>query len=440
MRLHELLNQNKIAGTTSASKEDVAAQDPHIPRGGQLQDLETVLSVIRKINTSLVLSDVLALVIDHAIRITSAQRGFLMLSNKEGHLEYVVGRDKNGNVIDSDKFQVSGTVLEDVYTTGESICIESALNDERFEQRQSIINLELQMIMCAPLQTHEATIGVIYVDSRYIHSVNRDDILRLFEILAGQAAIAITNARLYEDLKKTYEELKNANEHIIKSERMAMRGELAAEVSHELKNIINIALFQTQNIQRTMRRGEMETSEKTLKDLIDTIRRINNFSDNLLVRTSINSQCVPLELNGFVNNFAFFIKHLPKFRNGKIVVEVDPEVPEVSADSDQIQQVLLNLVNNAIEACAEATITLRTEYDFINNAARLIVADNGPGLDPRVKEKLFIEKVTTKPNGHGFGLPVCRKIVQNHKGEIIVESQQGQGTKFIITIPVSSPS
>lgn len=436
MKLHELVYQNKIAGTQSSLKEGVDAFDLHVPNEGRLQDLEAVLSVIRKINTSLVLSDVLELVIDHAIRVTSAERGFLMLSDTKGGLEYVVGRDKDGNIIASDKFRVSRTVLEDVYRTSESVCIENALNDERFEQRQSIINLELQMIMCAPLQTHESTIGVIYVDSRYIHSVNRDDILRLFEILAGQAAIAIQNARLYEDLKRTYEELKDANEHIIQSERMAMRGELAAEVSHELKNIINVALLQTQSVQRTMKRGEGEASEKMLKDLIDTIRRINNFSDNLLVRSSIASHCTLLELNGSLNNFALFIKHLPKFRSGKIVVDIDPELPEISCDGDQIQQVLLNLVNNAIEACPEATITLKTEYDFINNAARLIVADNGPGLDPRVKEKLFVEKVTTKPDGHGFGLPVCRKIVQNHKGEILVESHQGQGTKFIITIPI----
>ncbi|MBI3364267.1 MAG: GAF domain-containing protein [Ignavibacteriae bacterium] len=94
------------------------------------------------------------------------------------------------------------------------------------------MDLALQTILCAPLKTHDASIGVIYVDSRYIQAINRAEILRLFEILAGQAAIAIHNARLYEDLKRTYEELKEANEHIIASERMVLRGEMAAEVSH----------------------------------------------------------------------------------------------------------------------------------------------------------------------------------------------------------------
>ena len=60
----------------------------------------------------------------------------------------------------------------------------------------------------------------------------------------------------------------------------------------------------------------------------------------------------------------------------------------------------------------------------------------GPGLDPRVKDKLFLQNVTTKPNGHGFGLTVCRKIIQNHKGEMAVESQPGQGTQFVLSFPL----
>ena len=380
----------------------------------------------------------MTLVIDHAIRITQADRGFLMLTNNEGILQYVLGRDKVGNIIHPENFRVSESVLEDVYTTGESICIENALNDERFEKRLSIVNLELQTIMCAPLQTHEETIGVIYVDSRYIHAVNKDEILRLFEILAGQAAIAIQNARLYEDLKKTYEELKEVNERIIKSERLALRGEMAAEVSHELKNIINVALLQAQSLQQRMRRGEKDACEKLVKDIIDSIRKINSFSENLLIHSNATSQLLPIQLNSVVKDFVSFIKYLKKFRSGKIVVSFHEELPEVNADADQIQQVLLNLVNNAIESMNEATISITTEYDFINNLVKLIVADDGPGLDPLVKERIFVEKITTKPNGHGFGLPVCRKIIQNHKGDIRVESQPSQGTKFIITLPVST--
>ncbi len=428
MRIHELISRQQVSYT--------GAIEP--TNGTRAEDLETILSITRKINTSLVVSDVLSLVIDHAIRITHADRGFLMLADKNGSLKYVIGHDKNGASIHPDHFQVSASVLEDVYHTGESVCIEDALHDERFELRQSIINLELQTILCSPLTTNDAPIGVIYVDSRFIQAINRNEILRLFEILAGQAATAIQNARLYEDLKKTYEELKEANDHIIKSERMALRGEMAAEISHELNNIIGIVSLQSQALQRFIQQGDKPSSQKYVSDIQESIIKIHTFAENLLVRSSIKSQLYPMDLNALVDKFSIFIRSLKKFRKGKIVLTTDEKLPHINCDKDQIQQVLLNLANNAIEANAEATITIKTEYSAENKSVRLIVADNGPGLDPSVKEKLFTERITTKPNGHGYGLPICKKIIQNHHGEITVESMSGQGTTFIISIPAES--
>ncbi len=436
MRLNEILIQHRITQGEGRSAGPRASTPGSGPADHRIQDLETILSVTRKINTSLVLSDVLALVIGQAIRITEADRGILLLADQGGTLQYVIGRDKNGNVIHPDTFRVSDSVLEDVFTTGESICAENALNDERFELRQSIVNLELQTIMCAPLRTHEATIGVIYVDSRHIHSVNRDEILRLFEILAGQAAIAIQNARLYENLKRAYEDLREANDHIIKSERMVLRGEMAAEVSHELKNILSIAMLQTETLKRFVQQTDKSNSEKYAGEVLESIRRIQTFAENLLVSSRIKSELRPLQLNTLIPKFHTFVASLKKFRNGNIVLALDENLPEIQADRDQIHQVLLNLVNNAIEAFHEASIRIETTYDTVNKAVRLRVCDNGPGLDPEVRGKVFVEKVTTKPDGHGFGLPVCKRIMQNHNGTISVDSKPGEGTAFTITFPV----
>ena len=122
MRLNELLNQHQIAKPGSGRAGSGRPAAPHGAKEGSLPDLDTVLSVIRKINTSLVLSDVLGLVIDHAIRTTRADRGFIMLADGERRLHYVVGRDKKGTVIPPGKFQVSDSVLQDVFATGESVC------------------------------------------------------------------------------------------------------------------------------------------------------------------------------------------------------------------------------------------------------------------------------------------------------------------------------
>ena len=215
--------------------------------GTRTNDLESILNVVQKINTTLVLSEVLELVIDEALSITGAQRGSLMLADDDGKLRFVVGRDQKGEAIPEERFHVASSVLEDVYRTGESLCVENALHDQRFERRQSVMNLQLNTIICSALRTNDKTIGVIYVDSKYIQPINKGEILHYFEILAGQAAIAIQNAKLYQDLKATYEELKLANQQIIASDRMAAKGEIAAEVSHELKNLVGIVML---NLQR----------------------------------------------------------------------------------------------------------------------------------------------------------------------------------------------
>ncbi|MBM2840473.1 MAG: Histidine kinase protein [Bacteroidetes bacterium] len=410
------------------------------PSRSRMRDLETILTVVRKINTSLVLSDVLELVLDESIRITKAERGFLMLAEKDRVLKFAVGRNAGGKSIHAESFQVSTSVLEDVFTTGESLCIENALTDERFERRQSIMNLELQTIICSPLRTQDEKVGVIYVDSKYIQAVDKADILYLFEILAGQAAIAIKNARLYHDLKTTYDDLKHANEQIIKSERMAMKGEIAGEVSHELKNMVAVVLLQLQVLQRRIDGITPEEIRSIIDKTLEGARKIQGFSQSLLTRSRASDKLLPAKPNDIARNFIDFVKVLPKFKRNEVSLILAEDVPELEMDVDQIQQVLLNLVNNAVEACAETAIVLQTEYDITENVVRISVKDSGPGIDEEIRNKLFNQKITTKADGHGYGLPICRQLVEHHGGTIRIESKKNEGAKFIMTFPVRKSS
>ncbi len=427
MKLDELLPQK--------GEQDPTAVGATVSES-RMQDLTMILGVVREINTSLVLSDTLELVLDEAIRITKAERGFIMLADDAKKLEFVTGRDANGKSILAASFQVSSSVLDDVFETGESLCVENALSDGRFESRQSIMNLELQTIICCPLRTPGETIGVIYVDSRYIQSVQKAEVLFLFEILAGQAATAIKNARLYEDLKKTYEDLRLANEQIIKSERMAMKGEIAGQVSHELKNIVAVVVLQLEILRLKLDR----LSPQELRDIIEKTmagtRKIQNFSNNLLTRNRAAGTLLPGNPNVVCRDFFDFIKVLPKFKHREIALVLGENVPDIQMDVDQVHQVLLNLVNNAVEAFADAAITLETEYDVVDNVVRVSVGDNGPGIDEAIRNKLFYESITTKVNGHGYGLPICRQIIEHHGGNIRLESRKDAGAKFIMTFPV----
>lgn len=430
MKLDELIEQS--GGELDSASERKGGAD------SKLRDLATILNVVRKINTSLELSEVLELVTDEAIRIVRADRGFIFLANNHGELEFVVGRNAKGEAVPAQDLHVSHSVLADVFATGESLCVESALTDQRYEHRKSILDLALQTILCSPLQTQEEKIGVLYVDSKHIQAVDKAEILSLFEILAGQAAIAIRNARLYASLKSTYEELKQAQQHIIRSERMAMKGELASEISHELKNLVSVVLLSLQRLQAKIGTYSSFELNAIIDKTIAGVRKIEGFSKNLLSRSHATLHLQSFNINKVVTDFVEFMKFLPKFKANRITMALEEPLPPVNLDIDQIQQVLLNLVNNIVEARADASIQFMTEMDREKNEVVVRVRDDGPGIPEDVLGKLFQEKITTKPDGYGYGLIICKQIIEHHGGTIRATSSPGAGATFVLTFPIAA--
>lgn len=401
----------------------------------RVQDLERILSVVKMINNSLVLDEVLRLVVDNSIDVAKAERGFLLLADNEGKLQCKLARNSKRESLPPEEALISHTVADDVHQTGESVFIENAQTDDRFDQRQSIVSLSLQTILCSPLNVKNEKVGVIYVDSRSIQAVKKDEIIDLFEILAGQAAIAIKNAQLYEKLRCAYKELEDANEQVLKFERMASRGEMAAEVSHELKNSLAVVLLQLQSLKSFSHRCSPEEREKKLENAIEALKKTILFTSGLIETSAFKTNKYFGDLNEAIRYFLKFIRILPRFRRSVFVTMLDESVPQFLFDKQQLQQVLLNLVTNAVEAYSEATIEIRTNYISEKNEVRISVTDNGPGIIDEVRKMIFTQKITTKVDGHGYGLPICKKIVENHNGIIEVESAVGQGTSFHFTLP-----
>ena len=124
------------------------------------------------------------------------------------------------------------------------------------------------------------------------------------------------------------------------------------------------------------------------------------------------------------------------FKHNKVGLFLSPDTVHVLVDIDQVQQVLLNLVNNSVEACPQTSFSLVTTVDEDAGVARLEVSDDGPGIDPTIVHRLFLERITTKPDGHGYGLTNCRLIMESHGGKIHVESTPGKGATFVLTFPI----
>jgi len=113
-----------------------------------------------------------------------------------------------------------------------------------------------------------------------------------------------------------------------------------------------------------------------------------------------------------------------------------PDLPRVSVDAEQMRRVVLNLVDNAVEAMSRSgTIAISTEHDKVNNLVRIVVADDGPGIPPAERDKLFLPYYSTKQRGSGLGLAIVRRIVAEHGGAIDVADNVPRGTRFVIELP-----
>ncbi|HLP18471.1 MAG TPA: GAF domain-containing sensor histidine kinase [Bacteroidota bacterium] len=403
---------------------------------GNTIDLEQLLNVFKTINRSLILDDVIVLVLDNAIRIARAERGFLLLADEKNELHTVMARDSKDTTLNSDQYTISESIARDVYKAGESICVEHAQHDKLYDSRSSILSLSLETILCSPLIVRGEIIGVIYVDSKHIQPVNRNEIINLFEILAGQAAISLKNAQLYRSVTKAYNDLQNTNDVLLKMDRLAIKGEIAAEVSHELKNLFQVTLLQFDSLERNFQRLESEAALDRVKEAHRSVKRIELFARGLLENSSMKVNKMIGDLNRSITETVGLLQPLRKFKFAHIETSLDKDIPYCCFDTQQIQQLLLNLMNNAVEACSGATLTITSELLPTTHEILIRVNDDGPGITDEIIAKLFNEKITTKADGHGYGLSICKKIAENHYGTIKVSSSPGRGTTFSIRMPV----
>jgi len=174
-------------------------------------DLEALLDVSKAISSTLVLDDILQMVMKKAIKLLGAERGFLMLLDAKGELQFKTAHNICKDSLSKEDLRISTSIANKVARTGASIYTSDAQKDKRFSKQKSIMELNLKSIMCVPLKSKEKIVGILYLDNSTKKSIFLESDMRLFEVFAGQAAIAIENASLYEDLLA----LKVYNENVV---------------------------------------------------------------------------------------------------------------------------------------------------------------------------------------------------------------------------------
>jgi len=230
------------------------------------------------------------------------------------------------------------------------------------------------------------------------------------------------------------EKLSRLGSQLSYAQKLAALGKLTSGVAHEIKNPLNAMVIHVALLRERLRRASPET-QSSLDTLEKEIRRLDRVIQGFLRFTRPEDlQLTSVPLRELLDEVERLVSAEAKASGIEIETAVAEELPPVHGDRELLQQVFLNLVQNAEEAMPRGG-RLRVEASRTEDGVEIVVADSGVGIEPEMLEKIFDLYVTTKKKGSGIGLSMVYRIVQLHGGEITVESEKGNGTRFTIHLP-----
>lgn len=254
---------------------------------------------------------------------------------------------------------------------------------------------------------------------------------------------------LEERVEQKTRELKRAHEHALHTEKMASIGKMAAVLAHEINNPLSGILTYAKLLHKWIDRDDGgRNHHQEICDSLDLIasesRRCGDLVKNLLTfsrTTPMNLQAT--NLNQVVDRSLRLVQHQLDLAGIQVQPQLDPDLPPVLCDAAQIEQVLLALVMNALDAMPQGgNLWLTTSFGHEPNQVRIVVRDDGSGIPPEILPRIFEPFLTTKETGRGvgLGLAISHSILERHNGSIEVQSEAGRGTTFTVTLPWDADS
>jgi two-component system NtrC family sensor kinase len=385
-----------------------------------------------------------------------ADRGCVMLMNPEtNQLDPKVRKIRKGSEAD-DRIEISQTILDFVMQKNEGVLTSDARDDSRWDPAGSIVRLGIREAICVPMQGRYGVVGVIYVDTstnakemirRGTTNKFNEEHLKLMVAIGHQAALAVEDTSYYKAM--------------VQAERMAAIGQTVATLSHHTKNVLQGIRGGSYLIEVGLGDFDEEVADDEAPDMeklrksLDAIRKgwqivdrnQNRIStlvmDMLTFSKERDPDLEPSNMNEVVRDVAELMVPRAEELGVKLEWHLADDMPTLTFDSEGLHRAVLNVVTNAIDACdqrEDGVVKLWPEYDRTTKKLRVIVEDNGSGIKEDDLEQIFTIFVSQKGGrGTGLGLPVSKKILNEHGGEILVETEVGQGSRFILELPGTPP-
>ncbi|MFH1460467.1 MAG: ATP-binding protein [Candidatus Omnitrophota bacterium] len=241
--------------------------------------------------------------------------------------------------------------------------------------------------------------------------------------------------RLYTNAQIALNSFKQAQEQLIKTEKMAAVGQMAAAISHDLRNPLTGIKMATYYLNSKIDENNIE-QQNILKDIELEINYASNVVTNILTYSRPTDLIFSRSnINKIIEETMNFIHLQNRDASFEIIKNYDLNLPEIFIDNKQIKQVIINVISNAIQAMpkgGQLKISTRTNGSFIE----IIIEDSGVGIPKKVLENIYTPFFTTRARGVGLGLSIVSNIVKKHGGQTQISSTLGKGTKFIVRLPI----
>jgi signal transduction histidine kinase/putative methionine-R-sulfoxide reductase with GAF domain len=291
-----------------------------------------------------------------------------------------------------------------------------------------------------PLLVKGEARGAIYVDNLFQGRTIGDEDIQVLTMFASNASLAMENASLYESLESALDTVRTTQDRLVQSEKLMALGEMAARIAHEIKNPLTAIGGFARRIASPRAGGGAHSPERYAQIILKEVQRLERIVNETLY---FSREMVPafriVNLNVEIREvLSMFREELEEARISSMV-DLSPDLPSISADPDQIRQVVWNLVSNAIQAVGGSGIlTVATHLSDPAEGIGVVleVSDTGGGIPHDVVHNIFNPFFTTKAKGTGLGLPIVHAIVEKHGGTIHLDNREGAGVAFSIFLPL----
>jgi signal transduction histidine kinase len=447
--------------------------------GRSVGELRALGEVSQAVNSTLDLETVLSTIVAKAVQLSDTEAGAIYVFDdrqRELRLRATYGMDRELiDALTQRRIGLDDPNVVQALTQPEPIQVADLRDEAPNEINEITLRAGFRARLVAPLMRGDDVVGLLVVRRRAPGAFPQNTI-DLIKTFAAQSAVAIENARLFKNVEASLEDLRTAQDRLVQTEKLASLGQLTAGIAHEIKNPLNfVNNFSAVSVELidelrealgsvhldSKLRAEISEIADTLQGNLDKVvqhgKRADAIVKNMLLHSRQGSgEHRPVDINALVDESLNLAYHGARAEKQGFTITLersfDPAAGEVDVFPQEITRVLLNLISNGFYAAtkrkAEANgggyePTLAAATKNLGDRVEIRIRDNGTGIPPEVKEKLFSPFFTTKPAGEGtgLGLSICHDIiVKQHGGSIEVDTQPGAFTEFRIVLPRASAS